>query len=823
MADAPRKTYPDLAVQADVQDTDLLASWRGTGPLKGLPASDLVTYIDAGIQPTVHIAVAAAATATTAAAVAVSNAGAAEVSAAEAQQAADEAMLARITSGYYPGSGPRSDVPRGITGYTALVAGSGGTNGTFALGFSGGNLSVPATGTFTVSGGALTSITITGPGLYVGASPSTPAAVFTASAGLTGASATLTEDFLIGSGGYYLTDDATDTTLADVYQNVSGVATATSPLSTFKKTLLNAVVPCTVGGTANAISMTPITGFSVTSSGANQEFMGFAAATNSTAGLTISIAGVNGGAATQVLMPEATNVSGIAVTVPARALRTSYPFKVKWDATLTKFILVTPSFTPQQSAINLILVPGESTANSLVAKLAFPLVRTPGDLANVSFSLNVILDATSGSKSLKLYDFDGTTVIITNTTIQLPGAVSASAAGVWKAYNTVTLQRQGSGLFWLEQAPNTAIDSVTPFAFAIDPWGMPVTDEKAVSVRQAGPNTYLVKVSSSGDDYFPITGRADYQAHNEVFAATIFDMRNFQANVPNGAICLNSFFSHFLLTDSQHCNLQFTELQVTNTTDTGQVPSTFEPPMFVGNYADAVGSYVPRGIGHGYMTGTACSMKVTEGGVDGPNIYNSGITTAATGDKLTTVLTGFITDTPGNILAGITYTETYEPAATYQAKYQCVYDYSVAERAVTAGTVIGGYAFILPMQGVNRCAAYLNGAKVISSGGTNGVQTIDLRDGSITTIGICDTVIFWHTLTPNIQTVCTNLTGLGKSCLIDGVAQTAAYASFIHNNSWGPKLLGSPVYDPSGAKRDISGKVFTFNQGIKVQVGDPIT
>jgi hypothetical protein len=39
------KTYAGLSTQADVQDGDLLAAFRGTGPLKSFTASILVTYL----------------------------------------------------------------------------------------------------------------------------------------------------------------------------------------------------------------------------------------------------------------------------------------------------------------------------------------------------------------------------------------------------------------------------------------------------------------------------------------------------------------------------------------------------------------------------------------------------------------------------------------------------------------------------------------------------------------------------------------------------------------------------------------------------------
>jgi hypothetical protein len=99
---------------------------------------------------------------------------------------ASNAVAVSLAAGPYANA-YTSTLPRGVTGTTGLTGGSGGTNGTFALGFSGGSITGMA-GTFTVAGGAVTSITITNSGLGTGTTP--PTLSFTASGGLTGASAT---------------------------------------------------------------------------------------------------------------------------------------------------------------------------------------------------------------------------------------------------------------------------------------------------------------------------------------------------------------------------------------------------------------------------------------------------------------------------------------------------------------------------------------------------------------------------------------------------------------------------------------------------------
>lgn len=136
-------------------------------------------------------------------------------------------MLPTSARSTYPNSA-QTNVPRGVLNYSSLVGGSSGTNGVFNLSFSGGNFSVNPTGTFTVSGGAVTSITIKTPGEYIGSSPTAPTVSFSASAGLTGASVTLVVDYLVANGERYWTLSSDGRTLIQ-YQNVAGVATAVTP------------------------------------------------------------------------------------------------------------------------------------------------------------------------------------------------------------------------------------------------------------------------------------------------------------------------------------------------------------------------------------------------------------------------------------------------------------------------------------------------------------------------------------------------------------------------------------------------------------------
>lgn len=144
----------------------------------------------------------------------------AQLAATEATNQYNKTVAASIVGGdYFPGA--RLYVPQGaITGVgTITTAGSGGVDGTYALGFTGGTFSVNPTGTFTVTGGVVAAITITGAGLFIGTTPTKPTLTFTTSAGLTGAAGTFSTKYLKTAGEYYYTDHATDSKIVSYFQN----------------------------------------------------------------------------------------------------------------------------------------------------------------------------------------------------------------------------------------------------------------------------------------------------------------------------------------------------------------------------------------------------------------------------------------------------------------------------------------------------------------------------------------------------------------------------------------------------------------------------
>ena len=166
---------------------------------------------------------AATASAASASASAVSASNSANSASAASSSAASAAaaigpVLAIAASAPFPvfDTAPHA-ISNGVKNYTSLVGGSGGTNGTFALTVSGGGGS-GFIGRFVVVGGAVVAIYIDNPG---NSFTSAPTFSFSASTGLTGASATAVIGANVPVGGYFYTP-TTDPSLVNFYSVTTG-------------------------------------------------------------------------------------------------------------------------------------------------------------------------------------------------------------------------------------------------------------------------------------------------------------------------------------------------------------------------------------------------------------------------------------------------------------------------------------------------------------------------------------------------------------------------------------------------------------------------
>lgn len=155
-------------------------------------------YVDlASTAASAAAAAVSATTATTQATTATTQAGIATTQASLATTQAGLALTAGSTGNPYPNA-YASTLPKGVTSVAIGTAGSGGTAGTYALGVSGGPTGFA--GTYTISGGGVTAITITNPGL---ATTTTAPTLSFPSGGVTGAAATATVSTLVPTTGRY--------------------------------------------------------------------------------------------------------------------------------------------------------------------------------------------------------------------------------------------------------------------------------------------------------------------------------------------------------------------------------------------------------------------------------------------------------------------------------------------------------------------------------------------------------------------------------------------------------------------------------------------
>jgi hypothetical protein len=398
---------------------------------------------------------------------------AAAASAVSAEASATAASLSALASDYYAAA--TANVPRGIMSTSGLTAGSGGTNGTFALTYSGGNFSVNPTGTFTVSGGALTAVTITGPGLYIGASPTAPTATFTNSAGLTGAAVTLVADFRITSGNGYWTDHASDTTKIQHFRNSAGTAAISTGITLPKSLLdtstdvwLEVVTPygCTAGSVTAGSGGTNGT-FALAFTGGNF-------ATNPTGTFTVA-----GGALTAVTLATAGRYLGSSPTAPTPSFAASAGLTGA-ACTLTAALIAT-------------------TANNYFLRPVRSDITLTGGFTQYRFHWAAPLANISGSYNVEILQYSGAAF---SGLVNLKAADGASQIGDGEVsqYGILSAQRNPSSgsdfpgavnQFRLIAPPDVTRARLSVMAFAADN-DAPTVEDPLYGIRQTD-KTWLIK------------------------------------------------------------------------------------------------------------------------------------------------------------------------------------------------------------------------------------------------------------------------------------------------------------------------------------------
>lgn len=183
--------------------------------------ADDIDIVVASVEATAYAANASAEQAGTSASISGQQAVMAGGSAVSASQAAASANLAADAAmlGNTIYQSTAAALGNGVAGYSSLQGGSGGTNGTFPLVFTGGTPVIAPSGYFVVSGGSVVQVVIKTTGYY---SAGTPTLSFTGSAGLTGASATAVMAPNVPAGAFFSVPSDDNKEYLILYKNNAG-------------------------------------------------------------------------------------------------------------------------------------------------------------------------------------------------------------------------------------------------------------------------------------------------------------------------------------------------------------------------------------------------------------------------------------------------------------------------------------------------------------------------------------------------------------------------------------------------------------------------
>jgi hypothetical protein len=173
----------------------------------------------------------------------------------------------------------------------------------------------------------------------------------------------------------------------------------------------------------------------------------------------------------------------------------------------------------------------------------------------------------------------------------------------------------------------------------------------------------------------------------------------------------------------------------------------------------------------------------------------------------------------GNVFCKTTYVKTFDPRLANQIRIQTTHAFNDAAVTVAPG-FRRAFGMLFAGTDLNRCQAVLNGV-------AQSIQTIDLRDGSGTTLGFPEKVYFWHSDFPQKQIVVTNNYGYGYTHKENGtlVSNATASASYVSNFDWGIKLYAG-LYGDHGAGttlRNMTGIVCTTDVSIGFLFADART
>lgn len=727
-----------------------------------------------------------------------------------ASASAATATLAALGQGIWPTA--TANVPRGITGHGTITGGSGGTNGTFTGSVTGGNFSVNPTFTFTVSGGALTSITITGAGQYIGASPTSPTAIFTASSGLTGASATLTTDFLVTAGRTWWANHATDSLLYQLYQNVAGVATIQTGSTLVKAPTTNLTdvwleyVPAASWETANKYFVRPIQNVSLTGSLTQYRFHLQSPFTNVLGDLSWHIVnyGVTPAANGTMVAGESITGGSLCTTGDAGTVAiyseggTSAPAVGTIQQYSKMLVVRNPdpigSNPGTVNAYRLVKTFTDTITPPLAEAVLSAALKTPKPDRPVH-SLQVGTNLSIMSVRLHTGNYVDTTYANQSDHIKvgyMNVAPFMAVATDFMALNSIWANVRNQRLD-VSNFVYTALDSGT-------------TVETGLVWSAFEPVIILGNMADAADvpnlgTNFQLAGRA----HGQIYASPTTTRKGYRKDSSTGTPTAATKTNPLTITVGTITSAQIGDRikcsGVVGMTQINDVWLTITGRSEVGSTTVLTFSGV-NATAYGTFTSCPNNIEWEKTGLEGAEVNEEWA-----GIRIVEGCTGFFTTPSGSRACKFTDTTTFEPTASAQIIHAWTHDFTDAAISITPGTRSGSYVAMCPLTGFNRAVGYVNGVK-----GT--VQIIDKRDGTNTGFGNAEKVVAWNADFPDIQLVVENLAGVGYTHFDNGVGVAYATQVIGINNPYGCKLYW-PTY-PVSTPVSLAGKVLTGSFSMRI-------
>ena len=364
------------------------------------------------------------------------------------------------------------------------------------------------------------------------------------------------------------------------------------------------LVPCTVASpNARSYQMTIATGYALVAAGVGQIFTGFASTTNAegqsgnppsvppTTPVTATIAGVFGGVATEIVMPNGNSL-------PAGVIQLNSPFAIQPSVTRGKFVLLFPAFPAQGMYVQLEWVSG--TGAAVVAKLPFSETKIPATAANVRFAFQAQGDKPVGTGQLTIRNFQDTADVLAATAIYDKTDTNAlTAAGLWADKQWVEVIRNAtSGRLNIVEYPDNITANIAYSVVASELKSpKPV---RPVSSLQMDPNLTIIGVKLPIGNYVDAT-YANNEDYLRVGYMNVAPFMGLTTQAPDGFMALNSLWANVRNQKVTLANFVYKALDSGTTVETGLVWSAYENVFIALDMAQPT-LYALAGRAHGDVT-----------------------------------------------------------------------------------------------------------------------------------------------------------------------------------------------------------------------------